>query len=559
MYWIIAFIISIIIAVTSTLFYDARVITGGSGSIQDKVAIEYKSLKLPRKTMSFDDFCFPSKFKLQNPQKFIGEYMSRNDVMNLLGFHRIGAGKTCAAITAAEKYTGGSGKPLVLMPASLVPGFYNELRSPCAGTTYISIEDRNELAGLSPGTKKYKEIVQKSNILIDEKYDIMSYNRFITADKSKLDPPLMIIDEVQNINNPSGVVYKMAKRFIDTKPHMRLLVLSATPIFDHVGEFVHLLRLMRQNVPDNITDDPSQLRKAVNGLVSYYAGAPTYTFPTTTIHYKICKMSQFQSRWYKSEVQAEQIRTGTINLRAINNSFYIKSRAKSNIVFPKGLSGTDGLPKLSKAKILSSLSTYSTKFCKLIKMLKKGQLAFVYTNFTSFGGIKSVLKCLRVFGFTNYSSGSSGRRYALWTGEQTPREKDAIRSIFNSSANNDGSQIQFIIGSPAIKEGVSLLRVREVHILEPYWNHSRLEQIYGRAVRFCSHKSLPRAQRTVDIYIYIAITSDSKIKMNGKDRDITPLESIDAYQIQLANQKREEVNKVLDIVIESAVDKKLNQ
>ena len=46
-----------------------------------------------------------------------------------------------------------------------------------------------------------------------------------------------------------------------------------------------------------------------------------------------------------------------------------------------------------------------------------------------------------------------------------------------------------------------LLRERQVHILEADWGHSRLEQIYGRVVRFCSHKTLPKDEHNVIIYI----------------------------------------------------------
>ena len=48
-----------------------------------------------------------------------------------------------------------------------------------------------------------------------------------------------------------------------------------------------------------------------------------------------------------------------------------------------------------------------------------------------------------------------------------------------------------MLGSPSVREGVSFKRVRQVHILEPYWNMSRYEQVIGRAIRFCSHKDLP--------------------------------------------------------------------
>jgi hypothetical protein len=53
-------------------------------------------------------------------------------------------------------------------------------------------------------------------------------------------------------------------------------------------------------------------------------------------------------------------------------------------------------------------------------------------------------------------------------------------------------------------EGLSLRNVRMVHIMEPYWNKVRTDQVKGRAVRICSHQDLPMDQRTVEIFTYIA-------------------------------------------------------
>ena len=83
--------------------------------------------------------------------------------------------------------------------------------------------------------------------------------------------------------------------------------------------------------------------------------------------------------------------------------------------------------------------------------------------------------------------------------------KKEIKDIFNDENNVTGDNLKIILGSPAMKEGISLLRIEQIHILEPYWNWSRLEQIIGRGVRFCSHKDLVRNDRYVDIFIYIAV------------------------------------------------------
>ena len=40
-------------------------------------------------------------------------------------------------------------------------------------------------------------------------------------------------------------------------------------------------------------------------------------------------------------------------------------------------------------------------------------------------------------------------------------------------------------------EGVSLSNIRQIHIMEPWYNVSRNEQIIGRGIHQCSHIKLP--------------------------------------------------------------------
>ena len=94
---------------------------------------------------------------------------------------------------------------------------------------------------------------------------------------------------------------------------------------------------------------------------------------------------------------------------------------------------------------------------------------------------------------------------------------------------------------PATKEGISFLRCRQVHIMEPYWNKSRLEQIIGRAVRFCSHKDLPAEERNVRVYIYMATHPDEK-------------ETIDQYIVKLAKNKDRLISEFSTALKEAAID-----
>ena len=71
-----------------------------------------------------------------------------------------------------------------------------------------------------------------------------------------------------------------------------------------------------------------------------------------------------------------------------------------------------------------------------------------------------------------------------------------------SSDNTLGEKAKVVIISQAGAEGLDLKYVRQVHIMEPWYNMSRIEQIIGRAVRTCSHKALPFPSRNVQIFLY---------------------------------------------------------
>jgi hypothetical protein len=61
-------------------------------------------------------------------------------------------------------------------------------------------------------------------------------------------------------------------------------------------------------------------------------------------------------------------------------------------------------------------------------------------------------------------------------------------------------------------EGITLANVRHVHIMEPHWTPARHDQVIGRAIRICSHATLPIDQRTVRVSFYLSVISPSQSK-----------------------------------------------
>ena len=540
-------------------------------NFQSKIKEIFREYKIKNKNQSLKDFCYPKKYTFQLPQLFVAEYLNpKTPYKGILLYHRIGAGKTCAGIQIAEKWKNHS-KAIVVTPASLVGNFYKELRSECTGNIYITKEERKELLSLSPSSKKYHEIIDIVNQRIHKYYEIYSYHKFIdlvNLKKINLKNKLLIIDEVHNIVSESGTFYTTFKKLIDNAPDsFRIVIMTATPIYDKPAELGLTINLLKPNkefpepgefnklfLDREVTEEgiiyklknEEILSKLLQGYVSYYEGAPAFVFPKTKIKYVKCKMEKFQSDAYNSFVEQEKqgLFLQSTDILKLPNSFLLGGRFISNVAYPNrrfNEKGSDSFTGsyLSKDKLYK----FSIKFYKILKKVNrcKGPV-FFYSNFKEHGGIEDFKQVLEYHGYSNFLEHDKGeKRYAIWSGDENSKEKDLIRDVMNSKENADGSKIKIILGSPSIKEGVSLLRIRQVHILEPYWNMSRLEQVIGRAVRFCSHKDLSKEDRNVDIFIYLALESNSKL-------------SIDQQILSLALRKKILIEQFETVLKKSSID-----
>ena len=138
-------------------------------------------------------------------------------------------------------------------------------------------------------------------------------------------------------------------------------------------------------------------------------------------------------------------------------------------------------------------------------------------------------------------------KYILVFGESSDiikiRKAEAVRK-FCADNNRNGEVIKVIIGTKIISEGLDFKRLRQIHIIEPWFNLSRHEQIIGRAIRNQSHYDLPKEERNVEIYQYAAV-------LNGKLKD---RETIDLKNYRMAEYKDIIIKDISRIMKESAVD-----
>jgi hypothetical protein len=547
----------------------------------DKINNLYKKYKIPKNKLSVDAYCRPREFTLQKPQQFLQEYINpKTPYKSILIYHRIGAGKTCSAIQIAERWKNIK-KIVFVLPASLKGNFMDELRGLCGGNNYLKPVERKRLAELKPGDDEYFEIIKKSNKRIEKYYDIYSYNKFIEYTKEgsmKLNNAILFIDEIQNMVSTTGTYYKELYDLIHkSSKDLRIVLLSATPMFDKPVEIALTMNLLRISKPiptgREFTDtfikerhlksgtfysvkNMDMFKNMIKGHISYYMGAPSYTFPVMTIKYVDCEMSDFQYSIYKMVLKKEGIESlkivpskdEVINASDLPNNFYIGTRFVSNVVYPNKKISEQGLDSLTPTKIRENLAKYSCKLDKIMSSIRRSRgKVFLYSGFKEYAGLKTVAKILEAFGYKNYNENGPGRkRFAIWSGDESSQSKDKIREEFNRIDNLYGEKLKIILGSPSIKEGVSLKAVRYVHVLEPYWNKSRLEQVVGRASRFCSHISLPEEERNVKVYVYISMHPDEEV-------------TVDQHIKKLSETKNKIIKQFEQAIKEAAVDCRLNK
>ena len=255
----------------------------------------------------------------------------------------------------------------------------------------------------------------------------------------------------------------------------------------------------------------------------------------------------------------------------------------------------------------SALEKYSPKYLHILENIEDPDHLgnhLVYSQFRTLEGIGIFTLVLDYNGFTRFkirkdangdweldiSPENRGKpTYALYTGTETAEEKEMVRNIYNgdwpegsklteelkriSNNNNMGEIIKVFMITASGSEGINLRNTRYVHIMEPYWNPARIDQVVGRARRICSHKALPEALQTVEVFLYLMtfspqqMASDGAIELKLKDKSkkkyqIAPgssrLEEIpftsDEALYEISNIKEEVSEKLMTAIKESSID-----
>jgi len=125
-----------------------------------------------------------------------------------------------------------------------------------------------------------------------------------------------------------------------------------------------------------------------------------------------------------------------------------------------------------------------------------------------------------------------------------------MNDVDKNMENKHGEFVKVLMITKSGSEGLSLRNIRQVHIMEPYWNNIRTQQVIGRAIRAHSHIDLPKSERIVDTYLYIMRLSNTQKK---KEKETT-----DEHIYNISLRKAKLNSSFLNILKGAAIDCKIN-
>lgn len=659
-----------------------------------------------------DEIC-NAEFELAPHQMFVRNFMSFQTPYNgLLLYHGLGSGKTCSAISVAEemrdymRQVGISKRIIVVASPNVQTNFKKQLFDPnqldetewrktgiwniraCTGNKFLSEINPMNMKGLTK-----EKVVSQVKRIINSSYLFLGYIEFanyirkksvigsdISAEKREklmkiklnrfFSNRLIIIDEVHNIrmtddNKDKRVAVELTK-LVDNVPSLRLLLLSATPMYNTYKEVIWLINLLNSNDRRSkmitkdifnadgsfkVSDDGEEvgrdiLARKATGYVSFVRGENPYTFPfriwpdmfsqdntflnnpkpTIQLNGKsiiqpiqmlslyLSQVGSYQQLGYNYII--EKLKRGDFggnkqmpsfeNMEAFGYTLLQRPLEALNIVFPddrltmengeldaKDLVGKEGMARVMKFKddrsfkgdyeyasdkygrifSLNEIGKYSGKIKNICESVKNSEgVVLVYSQYIE-GGLVPIALALEEMGLIR----AGGRKslfkekptetldaktmrpksevgdeftpasYIMVSGDKllSPNNKEDV-DLATADDNYDASKVKVILISQAGSEGLDFKFIRQVHILDPWYNMNRIEQIIGRAVRTCSHKLLPFLMRNVELYLYGSLVENVRE------------EAADIYVYRLAELKSIQIGAVSRVLKEAAVDCLLN-
>jgi len=438
--------------------------------------------------------------------------------------------------------------------------------------------------------------------ILDRKKISMTGNEVNKWIHETFDNRLIVVDEAHNLRETTEttttkLIGIAMEQILKTATGVTLVLLTATPMYDQYDELLYYFNMFMWNEriqasneyvkPSDIFTDTGDFKEGKESVfrgwcqdyVSFIKGDNPFTFPfRLPPPESIIAVPDRETDIFDEEIKTPRkyltlVRSMVSPLQeAAIKPLKIKATTDPNIicVYPNNLTFRDTFEKtpdgfsykkgVEKFLAPSKVSMYSSKFGLITNILDNTEgVVFVFSNLVE-NGAQLFAMCLEEHGYEpaigkNLLSGTSSEvpkgskgKYVLFTAEISVSDINKSLTRLRRPENADGSDIRVIIASPKVSEGVDFRFVRQIHVLDPWFNMSRIEQVIGRGMRTCSHAALPFEDQNCTVYLHVCRYPDST------------KETIDEYIYRVfVEGKAIKIAKVKRIVMESAMDCELQQ
>lgn len=459
------------------------------------------SSKISKRTIKMKE----SKITPKQHQEVVRSFMKKEDSRGLVVFHGLGTGKTFTSIFAGDSFLKNNKKSRVIVILS----------------ASVKAQFKEQVSKISKYASRFDFFSRQEFVRLDPKY------------KKRCSSSMIIIDEAHNVRNTEG---KITKAIIEcTDIASKVLLLTATPLVNAIHEIGSMIRLLspRSRIPlkhnsfvmefgeDGLKNERRMKRLLQDKISFHISEGGTAGYPREIFHEVFVPMEPRQCEIYDEVMRGKfssklenVISDPTAMAKAL--VFFQKPRQFCNIV-------TEGSIKYQpKIDALSS---------KVIKTVSKGGKCIVYSQYIS-AGLDPIAKKLK----------KNNIKFGVVNGDTPKDEKSSIIDNYNSG------KITAILLSRTASEGVDLKETAEIHILEPHFHMSSLQQVKGRGIRYKSHKD---ENSVVKVFVYFAKKCDSSSKTVNSPKT----QSMDVILWYLNKQKQKIIDTFADkILIPSSIE-----
>lgn len=476
----------------------------------------------------------------------------------------------------------------------------------CTGRRYLEMLERVEGEPARWSEPEVRErLTRLADRILDEFYEFMGYTEFAKKVLSstpqqireEFNNRLLIVDEVHNIRSTDGekteaskIISAAFETLVKTAEGLVLVCLTATPMYDSYSEILFYYDLFLWNdrrqpfgeslAIDDFFKEDGTLRPEVaevfrgwtQDYVSFVRGGSPFTFPfrLPPPEQMVAKNDRKQNPQGKPIPARE--RRKYLDKYLVENLVQGPQQERLRIALvgsPEDLLATVAVPPEPIRKdgkqfayggepwlTPSKLPQYAAKFATVLKCIREGKgISMVYSNYVD-SGTRLFAMALEEAGYKplvgsyllsnpahedGIKPGSAGT-YTLITQDTSDTDLRRILMTVKQSDNRDGGRCRVIVASPRVSEGVDFRFVRQIHVLDPWFNMSRLEQVMGRGMRTCSHTLLPPEEQNCTVYFHICRFPEPRECID----EFIYRRRVEAKAIQIANVRR--------VLMESAMD-----